>query len=256
MAEQLESFPCLVREFKQFDGKPGRGRAIGEDEVEYFVKCNRDRPVCAIEWICTSLADSLNIPVPKRRVMKMPNGDLVFGSQSIGDALPDHELGQILQSGVIPNGLSVGDMKGLLARILAFDLFIGNHDRHFGNYLFALQHSVDGTTRTGVLNAFDFESADVLTREKIRLPMNGTSQTVRDGRIIQKAFAFDLRAASQTLTLLRKGREFMFERAMYGLPEEWLSARQRTDLLGRVRSASFEAEIMQLEQGLGDGSYR
>lgn len=256
MEEQLESFPCLIREFKPFDRKPSRGRAIGEDEVAYFVKPNRDRPVAAIEWICTSLAGSLDIPVPRRRVMKNPiTGDLLFGSQALPDTLPEHELGQLLNTGRMPNGLFAGNLSGLLSSIYAFDLFIGNHDRHFGNFLMSLQWSIDGSTRSGLLHAFDFESGDVLTRESMRLPLVESSQTLRDARLIRKAFNFDQGAASRTLTQLRKGREFMFERAMYGLPQEWLSDRQRSDLMKRVTSNAFEAEISKLEQGLSDGSY-
>jgi hypothetical protein len=259
MTLQLESFPCIATSFMPYAVKKTAyaiGRAVGEDGLAYIVKSNvGDRPVCATEWICNSLAESLNLPVAPSKVLKLPNGELVFGSAEYSHRVPDHELGQLLLTNTRPNDLHVSELSSLLSRIYAFDLFIGNYDRHLNNFLMSFEQSDDRTTRTGNLRLIDFDSADVVTRHSIRLPMAQASNTVRDARSIRKVHQFDNQPVAAMLTQLAKGREFMFERAMYGLPTEWLSANERASLLDRVRSEPFGKQIAQLEQGLGSGTY-
>jgi hypothetical protein len=185
----------------------------------------------------------------------MPRGELVFGSELMSNRLADYELGALLLRGTRSNGLHTVDLRGHLSKIYALDLVLGNHDRHQGNFLMTVEWSADSSTRSGHLRPFDFESSDVVKPRSGRLPMNPTSSTVRTGRLIREVHGFDSRPATQMLTQLAKGREFIFERATNGLPEEWLSDTERTKLLERVSSESFALEIDQITQGLSDGTY-
>lgn len=259
LASQLESFPCVVVSYQPFP-KPetayAKGRAIGEDGVAYIIKANSGGvPICANEWISTGLAESLHLPVAPCKVLKMPDGELVFGSAELTNRLPDHELAALLVGGVKPNGLIVHDLTSILSRLHAFDLFVGNYDRHLSNYLMSLEWSDDRTTRIGNLRAIDFDAADIVTRGNIILPMHGRTNTMVASKLIRETHPFANQPVTQMLTQLRKGREVMFEQAMYGLPSEWLSDTDRSALLKKVASESFASEIHQLEQGLSNGSY-
>jgi hypothetical protein len=169
--------------------------------------------------------------------------------------LSDYELGELLCTGYRPNDLQIGNLRGVLSRLYAYDLFVGNHDRHLENFLMSIDYADEKSTRTGYLQAIDFDSADIVTRTEIRLPMVPSSNTMKAARRIRQAHQFDNQQADDLLTRLVKGREFMFEQAMYGLPKEWLSDTDRLALLDRVRSERFERQIRQLQQGLGNGSY-
>lgn len=259
MSMQLESFPCIIRSYQPLPKQltaHAHGRAIGEDGIAYIVKGKGlNDPACVNEWICTSLAQALHLPVAPAKVLQMPNGDLVFGSGEMSHRLTDLEVGDLLATGNKPNNLFIPDFPGLLSRLYAFDLFVGNYDRHLQNYLISLELSDDRSTRTANIRAIDFDTADIVTRDTLQLPMHPKSNTVATGRTVRKSFRFDNQSVSDMLTRLKKGREFMFEQAMYGMPEQWLPNSQRIRLLDRVAGSSFEQQITHLEQGLINGTY-
>ena len=255
MAAQLDLLPSIVVEYPPFPNKVGKGRAIADNGLAYVVKADNDLHRCATEWVGTYIAEALNLPVPQTKILQLPNGELVFGSEMMTNRLPDHQVASLLLQGKVPNDLYLPAIGDLLSQIHALDVFLGNHDRHEENFLISLETAADGR-RIGNVRPFDFESSDILRRQSLRLPMNPASNTIKTGRVIRAVHAFNTRPVSQMLTRLRQGREFIIDSATRGLPKEWLSVTQRDTLMKRVASAQFERELVQLEQGLNDGTYR
>lgn len=256
MATQLDLLPLPIVEFQPFPGKPGKGRAVAENGVAYFVKRDNDLPYCATEWVSNYIAEALNLPVAQAKILQFPNtGELVFGSELMTNRLADHQVGALLLRGERPNDLYMPALRDLLSQIYALDLALGNHDRHEENYLVSIETGDDGR-RTGNLRPFDFESSDILRRDRIRLPMNPTSHTMIKSRVIRTIHGFNTAPANLLLTRFHQGREFIMDGATRGLPREWLSGSNRDALLARVASTQFGDEILQLQQGLSDGTYR
>ena len=252
MATQLDLIPLSIVDYMPFPDKPGKGRAIADNGVAYFVKSDNDIHCCATEWISRYVAEALNLPVTQGKVLQY-RGKLVVGSEYMTNRLPDHQVGAMLLRGERPNDLYVPALRDLLSQIYALDLALGNHDRHFENYLVTIEQSDDGR-RTGNLRPFDFESADILRRSEMRLPMNPRSHTMLSSRMMRAIHGFNIDSADAILTRFRQGREFIIEGAVRGLPNEWLAATPRREFMVRVASKRFENEIIQLQQGLRDGT--
>jgi hypothetical protein len=85
--------------------------------------------------------------------------------------------------------------------------------------------------------------------------MNPTSNTMRRSRVIRTIHGFNIDTADTLLTRFRQAREFIMDGAIRGLPKEWLTATHRDAFMARVASKQFEDEIIQLQQGLRDGTY-
>ncbi|MDB5529200.1 MAG: hypothetical protein JWR51_2303 [Devosia sp.] len=255
MATQLDLIPLTIVEYQPFPGKPGKGRAVSDTGVAYFVKSDNDIHCCATEWVSNHVAEALNLPVTQTKVLQFPDGKLVVGSELMTNRLPDYQVGALLLRGERPNDLYLPALNELLSQIYALDLALGNHDRHEENYLVSIETSDDGR-RTGNLRPFDFESADILRRTEIRLPMNPTSNTMRKSKVILDIHGFSAGPADQLLTRFRQGREFIMDGAIRGLPKEWLPVSQRDAFMARVASKQFGDEILKLQQGLKDGTYR
>ncbi|WP_156948399.1 HipA family kinase [Marinobacterium jannaschii] len=127
----------------------------GIDGHRYAVKQVSDNPALPFtpfdELFCYELARLCSIAVPPYNVLKMPSGELAFGSTWEGgllsggliSILKNYEEGG---SEVIPTEKLIRH----LSAIYAFDLFVHNDDRHFGNYL------VRSTHKSYVMLAMDF----------------------------------------------------------------------------------------------------
>lgn len=255
---QLESFPCRVVEYQPFPRQfsaYANGRAVGEDGLPYIVKgFGGPSSVPATEFLCTSLAEFLNLPIAPFKVLVMPNGELVFGSEILPACLTEVEQVQVLFSDASKNDLVLPSLRPLLSQLYAFDLIIGNVDRHPSNFLFSIESTTENT-RMARLRALDFDQADLVTRDRITLPLSPNSHTVTTARLIRNVHTFDSKSAVDMLTRFDRGREVMVERALLGLPTEWLSSRDRDNLMKKVGAAAFSSEIGQLQQGLSNGDY-
>jgi hypothetical protein len=96
----------------------------------------------------------VGIAAPHPMIVQMRDGRLVFGSRRIAGVADDVTTANYLLSATLSNaGHQVIGLSQVFSSIYAFDLFIFNDDRHFGNYL-----SLDdnGVRR---FYAFDFSRA-------------------------------------------------------------------------------------------------
>jgi hypothetical protein len=231
------------------------GRAMGEDGKYYFVKSGLDvELVCATEWVCNSIADSLNLPVPSPKVLQTPDGVLIYGTQEIGPKLPEIEAARIL-FGQAGNSIFVPELGNLLSSTYALDLVIGNVDRHQDNFIISVNGPTGPSPQVGHIHLIDFGSADFLQPTKAALPLPQMSNTVRVGRQIRKAHGFADSAASTLLSRFKDGRKFLLDRAFFGMPGEWLSKEQRESFANWIGSVQFENRLSLIGEGLSNGKY-
>jgi hypothetical protein len=255
---QLDFIPLRIVEFQPFAQRRtahALGRALADDGNYYYVKANGFEPfVCATEWVCSSIADSLSLPVAPAKVLIDKDGELLFGAQEVSPRIPDIEVARILM-GPPQNNLLIPGLPGLLSRGYAFDLTFGNVDRHEENYIIADSALLERGQRVGHLRFIDFGSADVLLDQKTALPFSPNSNTVKVGREVRRRHRFDLSAAEELISRLREGRRFIADRAMFGLPAEWLPKERRAAFAEWVQGSAFDDRLRSVENGLSDGTF-
>jgi len=126
---------------------------IASNNKDYAVKTVDDGNgfVPATELFCYELANIIDVPTPNYDLIIMRDKSLAFGSVWEGGV---HHLKNINDVNDILQGkVKVRDLNLFFSRVYAFDLFINNLDRHFGNYLFRRSYS----SLIGL--AFDFSRA-------------------------------------------------------------------------------------------------
>ena len=133
----------------------GFGEAEADDGHRYYIKGDaHGRLVRASEWICTHLAEEVHIGAPAPMVVELLDGNVVFGSRRIAGVADSVLTLSYLTTPSLSNGQTITPgLQSVLSSLYAFDMFIFNDDRHFGNYL-----SVDDNGRRR-LYAFDFSRA-------------------------------------------------------------------------------------------------
>lgn len=253
---QLEIIPTRIIEYKPKpfqDTAHQTGVALCEDGLRYFVKgMNGEVAVCATEWICTSIARSLNLPVPPVKILQGKDGSLVFGSQALPHCLPDIEASMMLIDGA--GNTNVPELRNVLSASYALDQLISNPDRHDRNFLIQKIGILDGQESANI-HLIDFGHAELLNGGSQWTPLSERSHTVSYGRRFRKAHGFSLESAMSVFNRFRKGRGLIFDNAMIGLPPAWLSKNSRESLIRRVMSNEFDARIWELSQGFQNGAY-
>lgn len=111
----------------------------GRDGKHYAVKTVADGNgrVPASELFCYELAYKVVIPTPPYSFIAMPSGELAFGSVWEGGVVNGNKAinYQTFIHSVLVGSTPVANLKRFFSRLYAFDLFVNNVDRHWGNYL-------------------------------------------------------------------------------------------------------------------------
>lgn len=255
---QLEVIPLRIVEYRPARTNPTMhvmGRALGEDGSYYVVKSGaKEELVSATEWICNSLADSLNLPVASPKVLQGADGVRIYGTKEISPRLPEIEAARVLL-GKAGNDIFTPEMANILSSTYALDLVIGNIDRHQDNFIISVESASGAGQQIGHVHLIDFGCSDLLQDGRTPLPLAPMSPTVRIGRQIRAAHGFANSAADTLLSRLRDGRKFLLERALFGMPSEWLSKEQRESFAKWFVSAQFEHRLKLIGEGLTDGTY-
>ncbi|TPL51533.1 HipA family kinase [Mesorhizobium sp. B2-4-6] len=253
---QLDFIPLRITEYKPNPRQTTlhqTGVALCDDGLRYFVKgMGGEAGVCATEWICTSFAKSLNLPVPPVKVLQTPAGALVFGSQAITHCMSDLEASMLLLNG--SGNLNVPSLRNLLSETYAFDQLINNPDRHDHNFLFQRAGLVDGQEIAN-LHIIDFASSTILNENAVGGGLSQGTPTVQYGKKIRKVHGFSVEFARSFLDRFQKGRALICDNAMIGLPTEWLSKNARTSLIDRILSPEFGRQIDEVDEGIRSGAY-
>jgi hypothetical protein len=231
------------------------GRALGEDGNYYIVKTGPDAQlVCATEWVCNSIADSLNLPVASPKIVQTPDGTLLYGTREIAPRLPEIEAVRVL-FGQAGNDVFTPEIANVLSSTYALDLVVGNIDRHQDNFIISLEAAKGGGQRVGHVALIDFGCSDILHDSKGAVPFPPLSNTVRVGRQIRVAHGFANSAANTLLSRLKDGRKFLVDRALFGMPGEWLPREKRESFASWMMSSQFDNRLNAIGAGLSDGTY-
>lgn len=255
---QLEVIPLRIVELHPLSRRATAhafGRARAEDGNYFIVKRNTplEPGVCAAELACSSIADSLNLPVAQTKVLQSFDGELLVGSQVVDPMLPEIETARLIL-GNTPNDHFVPQINEILSATYALDLMIGNVDRHEDNFLISTSSAFQSGQRVGHIRLIDFASSDLLYAKKVPLPFSPHSNTVKVGRAIRAKRGFALASAQTLISRLRDNRRFLVERAMFGMPPQWLSNDDRETLDRWINSYEFDERLEQVENGLRDGN--
>jgi hypothetical protein len=97
----------------------------------YAVKsASEDALLPASEFLCYRLASACHVAVPFSTVLETKPGEFAFGSRFEG------ETTDAIVQGPTRTLEMLKDCSNQVSATLAFDMFVGNEDRHFGNFLF------------------------------------------------------------------------------------------------------------------------
>ena len=247
---ELMMFP--VKAVNEYPLSRQTADALGEVEAEdgLFYHVKGDRPghfICASEWICTNVAEEVGIGAPPRALIEMLDGRLVFGSRRISGVAdeatttlflttPSHEGTQPASTG----------LRRLLSRIYAFDLFINNVDRHFGNYLSVEEFSVRR------LYAMDNSRALFFGWPIDGFPQPHEHTRVR-GLYLRQLHGFDEAAALSVIEKLRRLAPTVIEGFIKRMPPSWLPPELRRELMDWWSNGGRIGRLIELDAGLRDG---
>lgn len=184
---------------------------IGDDGLAYAIKDGAKAPLLpASELICTRLAETCNLPVPPGLIARLPNESLVFASRWEGGTLAEQEAKLQL---VTPGAVSVA----ILSKLLVFDLFVGNPDRHAGNFLMRR----DSHHQTPALLAFDFSRALLMAGWPIPIPPSDCNTRIL-ARVLKRLHGYDAQAGQRLMDRLCALPDDTMACLCQDLPPEWL----------------------------------
>ena len=201
------------------------GEVDADDGLMYHIKGDASgSPMRASEWICSHLAEEVGIASPQPSVIERNDGSLVFGSRRLAGVAEQVATQAFLLRPSIPaHDASVSEIGSLLSGIYAFDLFIGNEDRHPKNYL-----SLEDRNRRRFY-AFDFGRGLFW-----KWPLEGfpspDGNTRHFGAVLRQLHGFDIGRANRVLDCLLTVDLQFIQDVLKRMPTDWLPAVLSSDL--------------------------
>ena len=197
----------------------------GRNNKDYAIKLRTDGNgfVPASEMFCYELANIINIATPGFDILKLRDGSLAFGSVWEGGVSPvklDNDVFDILNGNVKVEG-----MKTFFSKVYAFDLFINNIDRHFGNYIFR------GSFRGIIAMAYDFSRAWYEIGPFTYEAFDANNKTKVCIDIIKKTDNFDKEEAIRTLQEISDVPKSAIEAILQNIPDNWLDIKFKEEFL-------------------------
>ena len=212
---------------------------------DYAVKTTQDGKgyVPATELFCYELAKLIDIPTPNFDLITMRDGSLAFGSMWEGGV--HHISNANLIIDILSGKKKVRDLNQFLSRVYAFDLFINNIDRHFGNYLFRQSYN----SLIGL--AFDYSRAwyevDAYQYNSLK---DKSSNTQKSHNIISNYKKYDRNTASQTIKRISEIKTNKIELILRSIPDIWLSKEIKNDVANWWGSKLMQERILKIMGGL------
>jgi hypothetical protein len=251
MPSQLQFWPrkALIEYPPAVQTADSLGMAEADDGALYYIKTDdRGRPTRASEWLGTHIAEAVGIQAPSAVVVERLNGELVFGSRrviGVSDEIATRSY--LLTPSVSNTAVPISGLTGILSRIYALDMFLGNVDRHFGNYL-----SIDdsGVRR---LYAFDFSRAVFWEWPWSAYPTI-QSNTRMHGRILRQLHGFDTAAAAAVLDNIAGLAPNTIEGFFNLMPADWCTDQLRAQFIGMWTAGHCSNRVASLRQGFNDGT--
>ena len=204
------------------------------DGHDYAVKTVEDHPLLPIsEFLCYKLAMVCNLPVPYSQLINMGNGNCAFGSRFEGAVTEWAANGPTFQLEAFK------DAAETVSAILAFDLFVGNVDRHRGNFLFRKNRS-----NRWVPLAIDYSRAMFVQGfPNDRFPMEKSERTQVTLALMKAADFWKGPFAVFSLDSLMNVKQEHIQHWFREVPGAWFSDDQKRGFLEWWQSPSFRDRI-------------
>ena len=219
-----------------------------DDGSDYAVKdSNSGAYVAHSEWFCKHLGDRVGIASPDCRWVEV-NGEVAFGSRWESGHDPNNwwhrvKSGHIEKDRVAPT----------ISRILAFDLFVNNEDRHGSNYIVRPQRNGQWS-----FLAFDYSRAwRAISWPLPEPPMSDQVMTKRNFKIINTLLGgiLDVQEALFVTGNIRQVPKSAVSQILDSQHDSWLSPQDGNDILTYWQSSEFTRRIDKIEEGLKNGEY-
>ena len=212
---------------------------------DYAVKMVTDGNgyIPATELFCYELARLVDVPTPSYDLITMRDGTLAFGSVWEGGVHHISEANQIMD--ILTGKIAVRDLNLFLSRVYAFDLFINNLDRHFGNYLFRQSYNsliglaFDYSRAWYEVGAYQYESLE-----------DKKSKTQMCHSVIEQYNKYDRNAALQTLTQISAIPDKKIEKLLQAIPDAWLSGNIKNEIVDWWGSQLMNDRINKIMGGI------
>jgi hypothetical protein len=208
-------------------------------------------PIRATEWITSSLARHLNIPVPDfAPILNPENDEILFGSKGTWGTASEVEVRTLLTTPQFYDKAVGGEppwIGAYLSRLYAFDLFVANPDRQLCNFLLV---PGEGVRR---LLAFDFASANLAEWGGTNFPV-AQAATISVGRQLRKLHQFDLKTANEMLDWIAAIPDSVIEGFLSVMPDEWLSEQGKGRISGLWSSGAVGDRLAALRNGIENES--
>lgn len=196
------------------DGQHYGVKMVGED----------GRKVPASELFCHELASRLLIPTPAHAVIKMPTGELAFGSLWQGGVIDKKTKldFQLFIDQILRGEVKVVNLKKFFSRLYAFDLFVNNVDRSWRNFLW---RSSFGDSVIGL--AFDFSRACFETGHDGAHATAKLTNTQSVFAMINISKNYERAEAVACLDAIKAITTDEIRGILAGVPPEWMSKADR-----------------------------
>lgn len=243
-------FPLRItwRDPRKLDGLDSPGSCRCDDSCDYAIKDESSHPRTPHnEWFCSELAHVVGIAGPSWAVIEEPSGNCVFGSRWEGGVAKDYWWEMAARGEIL-----LDDIKPALSRILAFDHFVHNEDRHLKNYLARDQ-------RTGwALLAMDYSRSSLFHDFPLpNLPFAPNDKTRLACRVLHNLFGpyIQLSDVNECLDRIAAITDMEIENIINRHPQNWLTAVEKQDILTWWSSTSRLDRLRGIRLGIGNGSY-
>ncbi len=212
------------------------------DGKHYAVKTVADGTggVPASELFCYELAYRVLIPTPSYAFINMPNDGISFGSAWEGGVVNgDPKINYpLFINEVLTGQKKVPNLKVFFSRLFAFDLFVNNVDRHWGNYLWRTSYN-----DSYVALAFDFSRACFELGHDGYHALSPLSRTQSTFRLLNTTKNYDRSEAVACLEAIRAITTAEVEGILGNFPTAWMPKTKRREYIEWWNSDARQARI-------------
>lgn len=218
-------------------------RGQGDDGLTYILKrVGDDHPLSpASEYVCTRLAQQIQLPVCPCHVAQLPGGEMVFASREEGGILDATDAFRLLTT-------QLAAFAPMLSRWFAFDLFTHNEDRHLNNFIFragGMGHVLLGIDFGRALLAADWPST--------RPPLPACN-TTHVQQVLHADVPYPAAQALDTIARLGTVDDAWLAGVIREIPDAWLDAKVRR-MLTRWWHRHRHKRLNLLRRHLNSGRY-
>lgn len=245
---QHDIFPVEITEFYPNDQKSCDLTTIGSGRngKDYAIKRTVDGNgmIPASEFFCYELARQVNIATPSFDIVKLQGEELAFGSVWEGGVYNLNEFNIItdLLTNESPECIKVKSLDIFFGKVYAFDLFVNNIDRHFGNYIFRKSYS-------GYIGlAFDYSRAWYVVDYKGLAVIEKTCNTQVTIQHIKDYKKFNQQQCNNTLDDLGKIKQSTVKQILSKMPEKWMTKLQIEEIIKWWGSKEFNDRLQILKK--------